>query len=972
MAEGPSAADENLLYVVLALRTGFLTREALIEGVESWLADPSRPLSSVLIDRGGIDPAVHPLIERMVERHYQRTTGGRAGHDDGFRLNDPLPELLETLADPDLQASLSRLQAAQTSVGPGSSPPADWGATTAWVPTEPALGSTPAAAGPPDPPAGRPDPAPPPARFRYVRPHAVGGLGEVHVAWDEELGREVALKEIRPRFADEPRARSRFVREAEVTGNLDHPGVVPVYSLGTYADGRPYYAMRFVHGETLQDAIDREYRGDPGAADPAERAGRLRRLLRRFIDICDTIEYAHGRGVLHRDLKPANILIGSHGEALIIDWGLAKVLGKAEAGRDDPGGAPQGDDPADGRSSTVAEPLQLHSSLGGSIPTVDGETLGSPPFMSPEQARGLNDELDRTTDVYSLGATLFAVLTGRPPVRPGKTPEVLARVIRGEIIPPAVANPGVHPALAAVCLKAMGLDPSRRYPTARALADDVQRWLDDQPVSVYSDPPATRVFRWARRHRTLVATSLALTLATVVGLALTTAVVNDQRRRAVADRKAAEEARAATETALLRAVEAEETSRDIAYNFLEVITLADSRVFTRMRPADREKFLAAGVRFAEVYRDVAGGDPVARLRAAEVAMRLATLYRVKGRFDEAIKLYADGVAVLERLAGGPDPAPEHVDRLCEALIEQGDAWQTLGRAGDAERAFGRASDLAAANLERHDRLAFRRTLGRALARRASAGLDLGRADAPEVAARAVAALRPVADASNSVVKSGQIIPHSDQFELAQALANEAEGQARAGRTDGALRLFREASARADRLARTFRGPNRVDIDYNQAWFAVRLARALAEHGGAAGRAEAIEVLDAAVATLQKIQSAESPAVSHRTALADALNARARVRLLDSGHDAAHTDARTAQLELEPLRKTNPGVVELMTLHAEALDLLSRAALGLGPESAETARAHAREAVEVQTAAVDANPADPAARARLAEYRSRLK
>src|SRR5262249_37327604 len=159
--------------------------------------------------------------------------------------------------------------------------------------------------------------------FRALRPHARGGLGAVFVALDEELHREVALKEILERHADDPVGRARFLAEAEITGNLEHPGIVPVYGLGTYANGRPYYAMRFIRGDSLKEAVERFHGDEATRREPGRRSLGLRQLLRRFLDVCNAIEYAHVRGVLHRDIKPGNIIVGRHGETLVVDWGLA-------------------------------------------------------------------------------------------------------------------------------------------------------------------------------------------------------------------------------------------------------------------------------------------------------------------------------------------------------------------------------------------------------------------------------------------------------------------------------------------------------------------------------------------------------------------------------------------------------------------------------------------------------------------------
>ena len=225
-------------------------------------------------------------------------------------------------------------------------------------------------------------------RFRLLRPHARGGLGEVFVALDSELHREVALKQILEKHADDPVSRQRFVLEAEVTGGLEHPGIVPVYGLGTYGSGRPYYAMRFIKGDSLKEAIEQFHADISLKNDPGRRSFELRKRLRRFLDICNAIDYAHSRGVIHRDIKPANIILGKHGETLVVDWGLAKAVGRA--------------DPSVGEQ-TIAP------SSSGSSETMPGSALGTPAYMSPEQACGRS---------RSAGPSLRRLLAGRHPVLP--------------------------------------------------------------------------------------------------------------------------------------------------------------------------------------------------------------------------------------------------------------------------------------------------------------------------------------------------------------------------------------------------------------------------------------------------------------------------------------------------------------------------------------------------------------------------
>ena len=288
-------------------------------------------------------------------------------------------------------------------------------------------------------------------RFRVLRPHAKGGLGAVFVALDSELDREVALKQILDDRADEPNSRFRFLIEAQITGGLEHPGIVPVYGLGTYGDGRPYYAMRFIRGDSLKEAIGHFHAASlpAGPADPAgSRDLALRKLLRRFMDVCNAIDYAHSRGVIHRDIKPANIIVGKHGETLVIDWGLAKPTGRVEPGTDS------------------GERLLMPSSGSGDAETLPGSVLGTPAYMSPEQAEGLLDRLGPRSDVYSLGATLYCLLTGQPPFA-GEVVDVIRAVQRGEFQPPRRLDPSIDPALEAICLKAMAHQPEDRYPSGR-------------------------------------------------------------------------------------------------------------------------------------------------------------------------------------------------------------------------------------------------------------------------------------------------------------------------------------------------------------------------------------------------------------------------------------------------------------------------------------------------------------------------
>ncbi len=321
------------------------------------------------------------------------------------------------------------------------------------------------------------------------------------------MHREVAVKRIQERHLANPESRRRFVREAELTARLQHPGIVPVHGLGQDADGRLCYAMRFVEGETLDSALHRfhEAERNPGR-DPGERSLALRELLGRFIAVCNTVAYAHTRGIVHRDLKPGNIMLGDYGQTLVIDWGLARPFARADA------------------AGTTGPPAA--TSIGeepGTQGTREGQALGTPAYMSPEQAEGRRGAVGPLSDVFSLGATLYAILTGQPPFQAGTLHEVLDRVRRASFPRPRQVKSTIGPALQAICLKAMACQPAQRYSTAKELAADVEHWLADEPVTAYQEPLAARARRWARRHRALVAGAAALLLATAFsgGAALT-------------------------------------------------------------------------------------------------------------------------------------------------------------------------------------------------------------------------------------------------------------------------------------------------------------------------------------------------------------------------------------------------------------------------------------------------------------------
>jgi serine/threonine protein kinase len=290
-----------------------------------------------------------------------------------------------------------------------------------------------------------------------------GGMGTVYLAQDRELDRPVALKVLNSTLG-QPDGGARLAREARIIARLEHPGIVPVHDAGRLTDGRLFYAMKLVRGRRLDE------RGD-GSITLPER-------LRIFLKICDAVAFAHARGVLHRDLKPQNVMIGSFGEVLVMDWGIAKAVGQKSPPDEVDAGWPE-------------------------VPagTAHGTVVGTPGYMAPEQARADLTAVDERADVYGLGAILYFLLTGR-----GPTPE------QSPVTPPRRYDRAIPRPLEAVCLRALAPEPTARYAGAAQLADDVTRFLAGQRVHAYAETMFESVCRWGMRYRAAVALVLAYLL----------------------------------------------------------------------------------------------------------------------------------------------------------------------------------------------------------------------------------------------------------------------------------------------------------------------------------------------------------------------------------------------------------------------------------------------------------------------------
>jgi serine/threonine-protein kinase len=669
-------SDDDLLLGILALQSGLIEASDLGAALRSWSQGRCGTIAQILVESGALSREEHALVDALVRlRAAKRADNTRPGLPDALVLEEPgggakaesgFEENRQRSGPFSLHDFDAVAGAGDLTVGVGSRPlgqePVDWSFN---------VGQTTSEGG----------------RFRLLRHHARGGIGDVYVASDSELHREVALKQIQPQHADDPSSRARFLIEAEVTGRLEHPGVVPVYGLGATEQGRPFYAMRFVRGQSLKEAIEGFHQTDLRTpSDPAERTLGLRHLLRRFVDVCNAVAYAHSRGVLHRDLKPANILLGPYGETLVVDWGLAKIVG-----RDDPTPQP-----------TAERTLRVES-LSGSSETQVGTAIGTPAYMSPEQSQGRLARIGPASDIYSLGACLYCIVTGKPPLNQDDLDLLLARLRKGDIKPPRQVNPRVPPALEAVVQKAMAVRPADRYSSARNLAEDVDRWLADEPVLARPEPFRERARRWMRRHRTGVAAMATALTAATFGLAAVLVV----QTRANTDLKAANfnlaQANERTKAAnrdLELANQRERARFELALEAIKTFhggVSEDVLLKEKQFSALRTKLLRGATNFYGRLEDLLKEQADRRSRGA-----LGRAYHDIGDLTAKIGSQVEALGALKRgldlrLALASEVGASNEERLDagSSLIAVGDVQEATGDLNGALVSYGRAREILA-------------------------------------------------------------------------------------------------------------------------------------------------------------------------------------------------------------------------------------------------------------------------------------
>src|SRR6478736_8880459 len=398
------------------------------------------------------------------------------------------------------------------------------------------------------------------SRFEVRSLLGEGGMGSVFVAHDRGLGRVVALKRLREGFEKDQGVMRRFILEAQIGAQLEHPNIVPLYSFEQSEGGAPAITMQLLEGTTMGDYIHRaanapkESRAIRGEYSLKERIGTL-------LGVCEAIHFAHERGVIHRDLKPDNVMLGRYREVYVMDWGLARVINSPidMALEERSGGAPRPQPAAEDHATLGTSPTMLpHEALGtsptmlphealGTSPTIvasetagksetsstatrQGEVMGTPQYMPPEQALGLIDRIGPAADQYSLGVILQELATLEPARSHTSAMQALSQALQNQLAAPIdVDGQPLEPALAAIIARATRKEPTERYPDVRSLTDDIRRFIRDEPVSVYEEGLARRTVRAAAR-RPVLAMSILSVLGFLTSVAIVGAVVRDARQ----------------------------------------------------------------------------------------------------------------------------------------------------------------------------------------------------------------------------------------------------------------------------------------------------------------------------------------------------------------------------------------------------------------------------------------------------------
>jgi len=341
--------------------------------------------------------------------------------------------------------------------------------------------------------------------YGKTTPLGEGGVGLVLKGYDSNLGRDVAVKIIKPQMCKKRNTLERFVREARTTAQIEHPNIVPVHEMGINSDWGLYFTMKKLIGEDFRKILLKLKVGESEYQNKYS----LSRLLNIFTDVCNGIAYAHSKGVMHRDLKPDNIFIGNFGEVLIIDWGLVRKINLKDA-------------VYKLNNATDEEVnIDIDASTNPNL-TMDGHVSGTPYYMSPEQAKGENNSIDHRSDIYTLGIILYEILTLKLPFEGHDVKSLIKRVVDGKYLPPRKAGSKrkIPIELEAICLKAMSYYPENRYQRVEDLLKDIYNYFDHFPVSVIQHSIFNRFWKLCLRNKLLFVGLSAVLFTSLIGFSL--------------------------------------------------------------------------------------------------------------------------------------------------------------------------------------------------------------------------------------------------------------------------------------------------------------------------------------------------------------------------------------------------------------------------------------------------------------------
>ncbi|MCR9115432.1 MAG: PAS domain S-box protein [bacterium] len=438
----PDLMDENLLFGLIAMQSDLIEMRQFVDACTLWGSRKESSLADILVENGWLNDEDRQHVSYLLRRRIEKS-GGDAKQSLA-KMPDGLKDVLQSIGDENIRSSLGGAERISTTRAISPNPQS-------------------------------------PSRITRRDLHSTGGIGHVWLAHDKVLDREIALKELKAKQSESPINRERFFREAQITAQLTHPGTVPIYDY--VEDGQQsYYTMKFVRGRTLSECIA-EYHSWRNESKKVGVTSRLVQLLNQFVAICNTIAFAHSQRIIHRDLKSENVVVGDFGEVVVLDWGLAKRIGEIEA---------TSESPSDEIAATMdIDQDRTHASASH---TIQGDKLGTPAYMSPEQARGEIDLLDERTDVYGLAAILYEILVGNPPFQGTSIVAVLEDVIHDRPKSPSDCVDGIPKEIERICLRGLSKKRNDRQQTAAAVAEEIQTWIVERAERQRTEQERERFF----------------------------------------------------------------------------------------------------------------------------------------------------------------------------------------------------------------------------------------------------------------------------------------------------------------------------------------------------------------------------------------------------------------------------------------------------------------------------------------------